>query len=65
MCDFLGLPVVYQVFYGIASAAAVLVLGVYIEEVAYFFRRLYNWKPRDKAKWILAVYPVFNIGIHY
>lgn len=53
-----ALPVAYQVVFGFAGAAVLAILAIYIEEMVFFFRRLYNWKPKDKAKWILGIYPV-------
>lgn len=55
-----ALPVAYQVVFGFAGAAVLAILGIYIEEMVFFFRRLYNWKPKDKAKWILGIYPVIS-----
>ncbi len=53
-----GLHVGYIVAFSIVGAVTLTVLALYVETIVFFFINLYNWKPKDKAKWVLAIYPV-------
>ena len=58
------LALVYVCVITVVGVLAVVVLGLYLETLVFFFTHLYNWKPRDKAKWLMAVYPVGNPPSH-
>ncbi|KAK2159399.1 hypothetical protein LSH36_154g12008 [Paralvinella palmiformis] len=56
-----NLPLPYVIIFGICGVLALTTVIMYIETVVFFFQHLYNWKPKDKAKWVLAVYPIFSV----
>ncbi|ELU01087.1 hypothetical protein CAPTEDRAFT_219680 [Capitella teleta] len=49
------------VLFAFAALATLIVLCLFLETSFFFWKHLNNWKPRDKAKWLVAVYPVMCI----
>ena len=58
------LDVGYIVAISLCGAVTLVVLISYIESVVFLMRNLGNWKPRDKAIWLLGLYPV-SLGVYY
>ena len=57
------LHVGYIVAFSLCTVMAAIVLTMYIETIVYIGRHLSKWRPRDKAKWVLSLYPVRPIHV--
>ncbi|ELU01088.1 hypothetical protein CAPTEDRAFT_187911 [Capitella teleta] len=52
------LSAMYIAFFSIVGVLTLIVLVFYLETTVFFMTRMKYWKPRDKAKWLIAVYPI-------
>lgn len=53
-----GLSTGYIVAISLCGAMTIVVCLMYFEQIYFFFSRLGTWKPKDKAVWLLGIYPV-------
>ena len=55
-----GLQTVWLVVFSFLGVLTCIIVAVYIEQMIYFARKKKTWKLREKAKWVLLVYPVID-----
>ena len=60
---FSALSTGYLVGLCMIGALALVMLGLYVEELVFFLQNLHNWKPKDKAIYLLGLYPVSTMQL--
>lgn len=61
MLNIAALPVIVIVVFSLLDVCALAVVALYIQVLVYFSRQLPDWRPRYRARFVLAVYPVLEI----